>query len=227
LLQSPEKPNGSSIEFSDLIQEGNEGVLKAINHFDPARGYRLTTYATWWIRQAVGRAVSTQARTIRIPVHMDDIIKKIKRFDAQYLAANGSPPSIEEIANEIGQKPEKIAMCIKSDQYTQSLDKMINEDEKGGIVYDLIGDDSAGLEELVDNQDLLQILEGILSKFSPREAKILELRYGLNGAGGRRHTLEEVGQKFGITRERVRQIEAACLTKLRHPCRSRQLRKFL
>jgi RNA polymerase primary sigma factor len=219
------KPVGN-IEFSDLIQEGNEGALKAINRFDPARGYRLTTYATWWIRQAIGRAVSAQSRTIRIPVHMDDIIKKIKMFDAQYLAVNGSPPSIEEIAKAINQKPEKVEICIKSDQYTQSLDKMLNEDEKGGTIYDLIDNGSVSLDQLIDDQELSRVMEDIFRKaFTARESKILELRYGLSG--GRRHTLEEVGQKFGITRERVRQIEAACLRKLRHPCRSRALRKFL
>lgn len=217
------------VEFSDLIQEGNEGALRAVSKFDPARGYRLTTYATWWIRQAIGRAISSQSRTIRIPVHMDDLVKRIKAVEDEYLKANGEPPSIEEIAAAIGEKPERVAYCVASTQYTESLDTLFGDEGKD-TVYDITlieGEGPQELESILDNQELRVVITEILGCFAPRDAKILELRFGLNGQGGRQYTLEEVGQKFGITRERVRQLESAALKKIRHPRYSRKLRKFL
>ncbi len=216
---------GKGMFFLDLIQEGNLGLMKAVDKFDYNRGYKFSTYATWWIRQAITRAIADQARTIRIPVHMVETIHKVSRYSRQMLQELGREPTADEVGEKMGMSAEKVREIMKIAQDPVSLETPIGEEEDSHLGDFIPDEDTPAPSDAAATTILREVIERELHTLTPREEHVIKLRFGLYD--GRTRTLEEVGKEFDITRERIRQIEAKALRKLRHPSRARHLRGFL
>ena len=216
---------GQGVPFLDLIQEGNLGLMKAVEKYDYTRGFRFSTYATWWIRQTITRAIADQARTIRLPVYMSDRLRRLYQVARQIEQTNGQQATAEEIADELNVDARKVQWMLKASWQPLSLEQPVGEEEDNELASFIEDDTTPSPAQVAYNNMLREKVEEVLSTLSPREANILRLRFGL--VNGRAYTLKEVGQKFGLTRERIRQIESQALRRLRHPSRSRQLRDYL
>ena len=216
---------GRGLPFLDLIQEGNLGLMKAAEKFEPERGFKFSTYATWWIRQAITRAIADQGRTIRIPVHLVESINRVKKAAGELLRKNGREPTAEEIAVQLEMEPDRIRELLQLAQDPISLETPVGEEEDAHL-EDFIQDEEAGVPvDEAGRQLLRRELLNVLKSLTPREERVITLRFGLED--GRARTLEELGKEFNVTRERVRQIEAKALRKLRHPSRAKRLRDYL